>query len=167
MVAMARTLYPVPFQTIWDHPDFELMPCSAAGMLLRLVEHYWRGDCRSIPIAEHELRAVCRAHLAAWKDHKEAILKVFNDSRPELDAYHRLRVTKATTIRFVSAKGGGARSAQAAKRKIDDYVTASAPQITSFHQLGHVPQREPAPPRPQTPDKRPPRPLRTDTLTRR
>ncbi len=136
-------------------------------MLLRLVEHYWRGACRGIPVSEHELRAVCRAHYAAWKEHKASILKVFGDSRAELDAYHRSRVTKATTIRFVSAKGGGARSAQAAKRKIDAYVTAQSPAVSNFHQLGHVPQREPAPPRPQTPDKRPPRPVRVDTLPRR
>ena len=164
---MRRRLFPMPVEALADSDLAMTLPAAAYGMVARLAVHFWASKCRPLPIADHELKSIARAHAPTWRHWKTQVLQVFEEIRPELEAYHRLRVTKATTIRFVSAKGGGARSAQAAKRKIDDYVTASAPQITSFHQLGHVPQREPAPPRPQTPDKRPPRPLRTDTLTRR
>lgn len=164
---MTRKLYPVPLQDVWDHPDFERMPAAATGMLYRLIQYYWRGACHSIPASENELRMVCRAHFATWKEWQPVILKVFSDVRPSLDAYHAFRTGTRQRLRIAAREAGAVKQARASVARIERSQHALAPTITNFHQLGHVPQREPAPPRPQTPDKRPPRPVRVDTLPRR
>jgi hypothetical protein len=163
---MARKLYPMPVQGILEHPDFIAMPAAGAGILFRLTLHYWQTGCRDLPKADHDLRAITRAHLATWSQWKAHVLRVFADVAPELARYHHERITKATTIKILANRGGGARAAQSAR----DRLAASAPPltpITDAHQLGFVPKREPAPARPPAPDARPPRPIRTDTLTRR
>jgi uncharacterized protein YdaU (DUF1376 family) len=135
-------------------------------MLLSLIEHYWRTACKSVPTRDDELFAVVRAHRSTWKAHKADILAVFEAIRPELERYHADRTNKRGILRIAAHNGGGARTAQAARARLQANAPPPAP-ITDHHQLGIVPKREPSPPRPPKPDARPPRPIRTDTITRR
>jgi len=149
-----RKLYPMPVQTLYEHPAYRAAPAAAVGMLHRLLEHFWLTDCRPLPIAEDQLFAISRAHRPTWRHHKAEILRIFSEIAPDLAAYWTLRQNKATTIRFVSATGGAATQAKAALASVRE-LAAPAPMPVA-------PTREPAkPPRPAAPDNRQ-RPRMTD-----
>jgi hypothetical protein len=93
-----RKLYPMPIEGIVDHPDFIAMPAAGTGILFRLSLHFWRTQCRPLPIADHELRCIARAHSPTWRRWKSSVLKVFEAIRPELEAYYHLRESHGTTL---------------------------------------------------------------------
>jgi len=162
---MARKLYPMPVEPIMRHPLAIHLPGAALGALMRLCFHFWDTELRPLPGDDYSLRQLARAHGPTWRHHRADVLQVFADIKPALERYHHERRTKATTIKLVASRGGGARAAQAAKRRLDAYHSPSEP--TAFQQLGITPKREPSPDRPPAPDQRPRRPVRTDTLPKR
>jgi hypothetical protein len=62
-----RKLFPIPIEGAVDHPDFVAMPSAAAGSLFRIILHFWQTQCRSLPIADWELRSIARAHAPTWR----------------------------------------------------------------------------------------------------
>lgn len=163
---MARKLYPMPVEPIIRHPLAISLPGAAIGALIRLCFHFWDTECRPIPRDDYSLRQLARAHGPTWRHHKASVMQVFDDVSPELARYLAERRSKATTIKILANRGGGARAAQSARDRLQASAPPPAP-INDHHQLGLVPKRETAPPRPPAPDAKPARPLRTDTLTRR
>jgi len=145
-----RKLYPLPIQSVLEHEDFIAMPAAGAGMLFRLLGHYWETGCKPIPIADHELRAVCRAHTATWRLWKATILRIFNAVAPELAAYKRLRDVKGTSIRAMQRSGAATtnaiRRAKAIELSHPSPETPSGPLIPS-----QSPDRYRTPKPPKTP----------------
>ena len=160
---MARKLFPLPVQPILDNPTYKALPAAGVGILFRLVAHWWETDLRPLPIADHDLRAISRAHLNTWKEHKADILQAIAAIQPELAAYHAWRSQGRERLRIASYNGGAANAARASAKRIAASIPAPAP-LNDAHQLGYVPQRQPSPERPPAPDKRPPRPIRVDKL---
>lgn len=163
---MRKKLFPMPVDGVIDHPQALAMPPASYGMLMRIVHHYWATHCAPLPLSDDQLFSIARAHRPTWRAWKPVILQVFEAVRPAMDAYYTQRTTKTAGLRISASKGAAVRMAQASAARI----AASAPPLpdpTSHHQLGFTPKREPAPPRPETPDKRPPRPVRTDRLVQR
>src|SRR5580704_1239825 len=149
-----RKLFPIPIEGAVDHPDFVAMPSAAAGSLFRIILHFWQTQCRSLPIADWELRSIARAHAPTWRRWKLQILNVFEAIRPELEAYRRLRESHATTIRFAGRRGG---QTSAAKQR---HKTLAAKAEAEFAQsrMNTTPRRLLLQPdRPLPPGERPPR----------
>lgn len=148
----------MPIEGIVDHPEAMTLPSAAYGMLVRLCHHFWESECRPLPIAEFELRHLARAHAPTWRTWKEPVLRIFESVRPELVAYHRLRVTKGTTITRIGMAGASKVKAKALRDS--RFPADSLPAYAS----GIVPKREPVrTERPPAADKRPARPTLQDT----
>lgn len=120
-----RNLFPMPVEPILDHPAFIAMPAAAAGIVFRLAGFHWQTECGGLPVADHELRAVGRVHVATWKVWKTRILQVFADVRPELDAYHAERLRKGTTLSFAGKNAAAQTNARRRAKAIED---AARPQ---------------------------------------
>jgi hypothetical protein len=61
-----RKLFPIPVESILYHPDFVAMPATGAGILFRLVLHFWQIECRPLPVADHKLPSIDASSL--WSD---------------------------------------------------------------------------------------------------
>ena len=87
-----RKLFPLPVEALIDHPLAMTLPASAFGMLARLTLHVWQSECRPLPVADHELMHVARAHAPGWRRYKADVLAILADIRPSLEAYYRQRL---------------------------------------------------------------------------
>ena len=136
---MRRRLYPLPVEGIIDHPDVLALPAAGLGILMRLVLHFWQTECRLLPVADHELRSIGRAHAPTWRHWKPVVLSVFDAIKPELEAYLALRQTKGTTIQMLGKRG-------ASKAKLQALRAATA-LVPTFETAGLIvsPQRESRP----------------------
>ena len=111
-----RRLYPMPIaESLIDSAAFTAMPAAGAGIVLRLLLHFWQTDCRPLPTADHELRAISRAHIATWTRWKGEALGVFESMRPELERYRAQRDANRESLRIVSWRGANTTQARAAK----------------------------------------------------
>lgn len=143
-----RALFPMPVTALIDSPTFLAMPAAGAGIVIRLALHFWQTDCRPLPIADHELRNVSRAHSPTWRHWKREALAVFEEIRPELERYRQTRLTKATTIRFASRNGGAATQANARRARLEEATPAPVTPVTlpRHDPTQHTPPRRPATP---------------------
>jgi hypothetical protein len=112
-------LYPCPLDPILDHPDFVALPAAGAGMVLRLCGHAWQTAMRPLPDADHELRAISRAHLATWSAHKAEVLRVYEAWRPAAEAYYRQREGAARGLKIAARNGGAANAARLRRRALE------------------------------------------------
>ena len=117
-MAKRRKIYPMPVESIYDSAAFARLPAAGAGMLFRLMLHYWFTGCQPMPIADHELRAICRAHTATWVSVKKHVLDLFNELRPAMDRYFYERENKLTTIKMNFSKGNANRRAESLANKV-------------------------------------------------
>lgn len=123
---MARKLFPIPIQAILEHPEFPTLNDVGAGMVFRLISHYWITDLRPLPDKDHELRNICRSHPQPWRRLKPAVMRIFHDCRPALDAYWHDRDRKLTTLSFARSKGHAKKRLQAAL----DHAASAAPVLS-------------------------------------
>ena len=154
-MAKPGALYPLPVQTVFNHPGYVALPAAGRGMLLSLLENYWRGGCRWFPTDGLQQSQLARAHLRSWSLHKTAILEIFAAARPELDAYHAKR--EGNRAGLVNAQA----SATATKRlnALRENTARAQARRLDLPGAGMTPRREPnATPRPVAPDKREARP---------
>lgn len=105
-----RRLYPLPVESLADHPSVIAMPCSAAGMLFRLVLHFWMTECKPMPTSDGELKMIARAHTPTWITHRAEVIKVFQELRPEFEDYFCLRKKKTEIFKKASSEGGKRRA---------------------------------------------------------
>jgi hypothetical protein len=122
---MARKIYPMPVQSLMESADLARLPAAGAGIVIRLCLHAWQTMPHPLPIADHELRAIARAHQATWCEHKALCMQVVNAWRPQALSYWNERERKATTLKFAARLGGAARKAKAIAQAID--LSAPAP----------------------------------------
>ncbi len=136
---MRRRLYPMPITGLLDSPEAMTLPAAAFGMLVRLSLHFYASECRPLSKSDDELRAIARAHRPTWVRWKSSIMRVFEAIKPELDSYHRLRESKATTLSRLGQK-------TSSKRKVQALATCTArPSSMSEADLVIWPQRESRP----------------------
>jgi hypothetical protein len=149
-----QPLYPLPVEGLVRNADFIAMPAAGAGMVIRLALHFWQTECRPLPVADHELMHVCRAHAPTWRRWKASVLSAFEAIRPELEAYFGARERKATTLSNMA-------HARNSRRKLQAVTEAQRAGIVA--PTCAFPVRQPnAPPRPPAASQRPPRPRLTD-----
>ena len=108
-----RRIFPMPVEKLLDHPEVLTLPAAGMGILTRLLLHFWQSECRPLPVADHELRSIGRAHAPTWRHWKPVVLRVFEAIKPELQAYLALRQTKATTIQMLGQRGASKVKVQA------------------------------------------------------
>ena len=82
-----RRIPTLPIETLMDHPVAMTLPAAAFGMLARLALHFHATECRPLPIADHELMHVARAHAPTWRRWKARVLETFEAIRPEIEGY--------------------------------------------------------------------------------
>jgi hypothetical protein len=116
---MPKKLWPLPVQGIFENPDYIALPVAGRGMLWSLFEHFWRTDCKPLPIADDQLFAVARAHRPTWRHHRETILRIFNASQAELAAYKHARDNRLTHIKFAQKAGAATTNAIRRARAIE------------------------------------------------
>ena len=161
---MARKLFPLPIEPILRHPLALTLPAAGSGMLFRLVAFWWESECRQLPRADHDLKAIVRAHPQTWCDHKASILQVFADIEPELHAYYTARTLKRDGLRIAARNGNSMKTAHALAERAEAYASTQTPDVSSFHQLGYVPQADARIARPQPAPDGPSKPVKTDRL---
>jgi uncharacterized protein YdaU (DUF1376 family) len=125
---MRKALYPMPVDGLFAHPEWVTLPCAARGMLMSICEHFWRGGCKPLPKDDDQLFAIARAHRPTWRHHKPVIVALFQDIRPELEAYWRARESKATTLDFARAKAAAQTNA---KRRAQARLDAAPAPVTA------------------------------------
>lgn len=154
-MAKSRALYPMPVETVLNHPGFVVLPAAGRGMLFSLLSTYWRGGCRWYPPTDLGLSQWAQAHLRTWKLHKREILEIFHAARPELEGYYRRREGGKLGLINASASAKGRK----ALRDAAENTAAAQARRLDLPSAGMVPRREPnATPRPIAPDKREARP---------
>jgi hypothetical protein len=147
-------LYPLPVDVVFNHPAYVVLPAAGRGMLLSLLENYWRGGCRWFPKSDDALFQWARAHRSTWRIHKAGILEVFNAARPELDAYHRKREGNRRGLVAAGQLGNATRRLKA----IRDYTARELEARLGLPAAGVLPRTGAnSAPRPMSPDGRPAR----------
>lgn len=148
LMTQRRKLFPMPITGLIDHPDFVRLPAAGRGMIISLLLTYWQGECQALSTSRSEMFIAARANPPNWIKHRETILKVFNDVKPELDAYFAYRTSRKSTLEILSAR---ARSNARAKRLEENRpVTLGATEAVPVREFE---RRE----RVQTPEERGPR----------
>lgn len=143
-----RAMYPMPVSGLIDHPEFMAFGSAARGMLITIMLFYWQSECKPLPKANYDLFAIARAWPVTWHSHREKILKVFNDIKPELDRYYAERKAKKTTLDIISAR---ARANRRALRLVENAPPTLAPE-DAIPRVSAVPYQRVA-----TPEERGPR----------
>ncbi len=131
-MAHRRRIPPMPIEALQDHPEAMTLPAAAFGMLTRLALHFWSTECRPLPVADHELRGVCRAHAPTWRHWKASILRIFEAVRPGLEAAWRARENRAGNLIRLSQRSSSMRRANALRSKADAGVTAGNAAANGF-----------------------------------
>jgi hypothetical protein len=139
----------MPVEGILDHPDFMAMPAAGAGILLRLLLHFWVTECRPLPVADHELRSIARAHAPTWRHWKPQVLRVFEAVRPSLESYYSQRLNKQTALSRLAQREQSRRRLKALQER------HTTPDPVPVYAMGLVPKRAAqTPSRPGPPEKR-------------
>jgi hypothetical protein len=133
----------MPVEPLTDHPMALTLPAAGYGALWRIILHFWASGCRPLPEADFELRSVARAHPPVWRKHKATILRVFEDVRPELVAYHRRRESGQTGIKLAAYRGGSANAARLRRRALEQSTPVTPAILTATPMRAPIP----APPR--------------------
>lgn len=102
-----RQMFPLPVQGIIDNPRFIALPAAGRGMLMTLVLYYWQTECVPLPTKGSEIFCIMRTHPSTWATHKDTILQIFNDVKPELDKYFQLRKTRYAVLADIGDRGRG------------------------------------------------------------
>jgi len=160
-VMTKRRLYPFPIESLIDHPDAIALPAAGFGILMRLSLHFWLTRCQLLPVADHELRGIGRAHPPTWRRWKPIVLKILEDIRPQLEAYYALREARRTALSI------GAHATNAKRRAKALQSSPRAHDSLPDYASGFIPNREPTQPnRPRpSPAGRPARKLMVDRPT--
>lgn len=74
-------------------------------MLFSVLLRYWYSELRDLPLHDNDLFCVMGGQRPTYRKHKETILRVFNDIKPELDQYYAWRVTRKTTLEIMAREG--------------------------------------------------------------
>ena len=72
----------MPVEDIVDNPRVLVLPAAAYGILVRLLVHFWRSECRPLPKAAHELQSIARAHRPTWRIWSNEILAILDELKP-------------------------------------------------------------------------------------
>ena len=136
-----RRIPRLPIEGLVDSPEALTLPAAGFGMLCRLTLHFWQTECRPLPIADQELRAISRAHSPTWRHWKPSILKVFEALRPGLETAWRARENRRDNLIRLSQRSASMRRANALRSKAN---TPNAPQ-SLFPQRNPPRQQQPAP----------------------
>jgi uncharacterized protein YdaU (DUF1376 family) len=134
----------MPIEWLVDDPDVLALPVAGMGILMRLVGYFWATNCRPLPVADHELRGIARAHYATWKQWRDEILKIIERARPELEGYYEARKNKiyACSITQNKAAQAAKKAARAnAQNKIDNSITSALPKRTQENRAVEIAQR--------------------------
>lgn len=135
-LAMARRLVPpMPVEGLIDHPEAMTLPAAAFGMLTRLTIHFWSTECRPLPIADHELRGICRAHSPTWRRWKGSILRIFEAIRPEWESARRARENRVENLIRLSQRSASMRRANALRSKANAAMTSGDASANGFPRL--------------------------------
>ncbi len=127
-----------------DHPVAMTLPAAAFGMLARLALHFHATECRPLPIADHELMHVARAHAPTWRRWKARVLETFEAIRPEIEGYRTHSLARRQGLIVASNLAVAARR-QAKIAQAEAAPATSAPPYA----MGFLPRREsPKPSRP-------------------
>jgi hypothetical protein len=156
-----RRLYSMPVQPIFEHPAYISLPVAGRGMIWSLFEHYWRTECRPLPIADDQLFAIVRAHRPTWRHWRGQILGIFNDVSPTLATAFENRKTGAATLRIVAWRGG---ETATAARKHARLVSYKPPTDSPANVAPVLPTKDPEKARPmiKTAQNKPERPKVND-----
>jgi uncharacterized protein YdaU (DUF1376 family) len=134
-----RKIPPMPIEGLYDHPEAMTLSAAAFGMLTRLALHFWSTECRPLPIADHELRGVCRAHSPTWRHWKASILRIFEAIRPELESTWQARENRVGNLIRLSQRSSSMRRANALRSKANASMTGGNASANGFPCLS--PQR--------------------------
>jgi hypothetical protein len=100
-----RRYPPFPAEYLFLHPAVIALPAAGYGILCRLLFHFWQTDCRPMPVADHELCGIGRAHRPTWRHHKDEVLSIFRELEPDLVKYRE---------NWLTARGGLIKAARTA-----------------------------------------------------
>jgi hypothetical protein len=143
-----RKIYPMPVQSLMESADLARLPAAGAGIVFRLCLHAWQTMPHPLPIADHELRAIARAHQATWREHKALCMQVIAAWRPQALSYWNERERKATTLKFAGQLGRAARTAKSVAQAIDIAApTTETPQGPLIPHQSPDRYRTPKPPK--------------------
>ena len=138
-----RKIPPLPIEGLVDSPEALTLSAAGFGMLMRLILHFWQTECRPLPMADHELRSIARAHAPTWRHWKASSLRVFEAIRPGLEADWRARENRRGNLIRLAHLGNAKRGANALKQKA---AAATAPSPLLPRRNPRVPlQPTPAP----------------------
>ena len=144
MSAVAR--HPMPVERLLCHPEALSMGPAPFGMLSRLLLHFWMTDCRPLPQADYNLRAIARAHPPTWRRHRVTIMRVLSDLTPDLARHHGARQSRRENLRIATDRSVASRRHKAAMARVP-----GKPEYADLHPeapLGvnlMVPQRDTSP----------------------
>jgi hypothetical protein len=114
---LKRRLYPFPVESLIDHPDAIALPAAGFEILMRLSSHFCLTRCQPLPVADHELQGMARAHPPTWRRWKPIVLKILADIRPQLEAYYALRDSRRTALSIAAHITNAKRRAKALQNR--------------------------------------------------
>lgn len=111
-----RRLYPMPVEGVIDHPVVLTMQASQYGTLLRLLVHYWGSECRPMPESDNEWQLIARCSHGSWARHGGMVRAAFEDIRPDLDHYYRIRQMRLNHMRDLGKRSVGVKLLRAQQK---------------------------------------------------
>jgi hypothetical protein len=114
---MHRKLYPLPVQELIENPRFKRLPVAGRGMLITLILYFWETECHPLPTSPHDIFCIVRAFRPTWKHYHEEIMLIFEEVRPSLETYFKVRQAGLTSLRQMGKLGGAKVRARALARK--------------------------------------------------
>lgn len=142
----------MPIEGLVDHPEAMTLPAAAFGMLARLTIHFWVTECRSLPMADHELRSISRGHAPTWRHWKAIILGIFESIRPKMEAAWQARENRVGNLIRLSQRSSSMRRGNALRSNANAAMTGGNASAYDFPLISRK-RRQPAQEQPASVEK--------------
>ena len=121
--ARRRHIPPLPIELIFDHPQLNALPIAGFGMVLKIILHFWHGECANPNMSDERLFSISQAHKPTWHVHKPVIKTILADVFPVLERAWYTRTNRKIRLAERGLEGASARRLDALRKKTAPALT--------------------------------------------
>ena len=118
-----RHIPPLPVELIFDHPQLNALPIAGFGMVLKIILHFWHGECANPNMSDERLFSISQAHKPTWHVHRPVIKTILADVLPVLARAWHTRMNRRIRLAERGLEGASARRLDALRKKTAPALT--------------------------------------------
>jgi len=134
----------MPIHLVHEHPGALALNSAAFGMLMRLVSHYWLTEGRPLPVTDHGLHVIARAHKPTWYEHRDTIKTILSELIPQFERAREAREAQFEGLARLRDRSASTRRLATVTRKAHAAPDSSPVVVPKRKQANRAPVIKPA-----------------------